>query len=189
MVGRKCHKGLTGVRLGGGLSRLLAELVECLAESSRRQSTAIDGTEGREGQPHGVPGSRRVTPKQDQQMDPKLFNAADRYLDQIDEALDQALVSAELQRVREALAALGKRLGERYSVTLTCLVEVFDQQQGRTLPLLKGDSTPNRYVVDGQIQVFWGSHRPIDLMFERIKRDWVRNCIPVSGSVSCSAPQ
>jgi hypothetical protein len=101
-------------------------------------------------------------------MDPKLFSAADRYLDQLDEALDQALVSPELQQVREALAALGKRLGERYSVTLTCLVEVFDQQQGRTLPLLKtglstsngaepfpvsGDSTPHRYVVDGQIQV------------------------------------
>jgi hypothetical protein len=101
-------------------------------------------------------------------MDPKLFSAADRYIDQIDDALDQALASPELREVREALAALGKRLGDHYSVTLTCLVEVFDQQKGRTLPLLNmglstsngaepfpvsGDSTPHRYVVDGQIQV------------------------------------
>jgi WD domain, G-beta repeat len=52
--------------------------------------------------------------------------------------------------------------------TLNCAVEVFDQQQERALPLLNtglstsegaephrvwGDSTPQRYVVDGQIQV------------------------------------
>ncbi len=40
-------------------------------------------------------------------MDQKLFSAADRYIDRIDQALDQVLVSPELQRVREALAALG----------------------------------------------------------------------------------
>ena len=97
-------------------------------------------------------------------MDPTLFNAADRHLDEIAEALDQALQSPELQKVRETLAALGQNLGERYSVSLTCLVEVYDQQKERTLPFLTaglstsngrepfsvtGDCTPQRYLVDG----------------------------------------
>jgi hypothetical protein len=101
-------------------------------------------------------------------MEQELFHAADRHIDKIAPVLDQALLSPELRKAREALAALGKRLGGRYSVTLTCLVEVFDQQKGRTLPLLNvglstsdgaapfpvsGDCTPQRYVVDGQIQV------------------------------------
>jgi len=47
----------------------------------------------------------------------------------------ERFASQEMQtKVREALAALGKKLGDRYSVTLTCLVEVFDQEKGRTLP-------------------------------------------------------
>ena len=101
-------------------------------------------------------------------MDPTLFDAADRHLDEIAEALDQALLSPELQRVRESLAALGQKLGGRYSVSLTCLVEVYDQQKERTLPFLTaglstsngskpfsvtGDCTPQRYLVDGEIQV------------------------------------
>ena len=44
-------------------------------------------------------------------MDPTLFDAADRHLDEIAEALDQALLSSELQKVRESLAALGQKLG------------------------------------------------------------------------------
>ena len=101
-------------------------------------------------------------------MDPTLFDAADRHLDEIAEALDQALLSSELEKVRDSLAALGQKLGGRYSVSLTCLVEVYDQQKERTLPFLTaglstsngsepfsvtGDCTPQRYVVDGQIQV------------------------------------
>ena len=101
-------------------------------------------------------------------MDQDHFNAADRHLDEIAEALEPALLSEELGKVRDALAALGKALGERYSVTLSCLVEIFDLQKERSLPLLttglstssgrepylvSGDSTPHRYLVDGEIQV------------------------------------
>jgi hypothetical protein len=101
-------------------------------------------------------------------MDQDLFDAADKHIDEIAETLGQALLSPELRNVREALAALSKRLGERYSVTLTCLVEVFDGQKERNLPLLNiglstsggagphavsGDSTRQRYLVDGEIQV------------------------------------
>jgi hypothetical protein len=101
-------------------------------------------------------------------MEPHLFEAADRHVDEIAEALEAILPSEQLQKVREALTALGKSLGARYSVSLSCLVEVFDREQGRTLPLLNaglstsegaepypvtGDSTSQRYLVDGQLQV------------------------------------
>ena len=101
-------------------------------------------------------------------MNPSQFEAANPYLDAIGDRLDQVLMSPELHQVREALAALSKRVGERYGVTLTCLVEVFDRERERTLPLLStglstsdgaepyafaGDSTPQRYVVEGEIQV------------------------------------
>jgi hypothetical protein len=97
-----------------------------------------------------------------------VLDAADKHIDEIAETLDQALLSPELGKVREALTALSKRLGERYSVTLTCLVEVFDGEKERNLPLLStglstsggagphavsGDSTRQRYLVDGEIQV------------------------------------
>jgi len=101
-------------------------------------------------------------------MDQNLFNAFNPQIDDMAEMVEQVLQSPEFQKVREALVSLGKTLGERYSVTLSCLVEVFDREQERTLPLLNtglstsegkepyrvwGDSTPQRYVVDGQIQV------------------------------------
>jgi hypothetical protein len=101
-------------------------------------------------------------------MDQNQFEAADRHVDDIAELLDRALRSAELGKLREALAALGEGLGEGFSVTLSCVVEVFDRGRERTLPLLNtglstsggagphrvwGDSTPQRYVVGGQIRV------------------------------------
>src|SRR4051812_31932609 len=90
-------------------------------------------------------------------MDPSQFEATEPHLDRIADELDSALLSPELQKVRAALAELGKCLGERYSVTLTCLVEVFDREEERTLPRratglstsggaephpVSGDSTP-----------------------------------------------
>ncbi len=101
-------------------------------------------------------------------MDQHDFQIADRHVEKIAERLDQILKSPELQPLREALVALGKDLGDRYLVILSCLVEVTDQKEARTLPLLNtglctssgaepyrvhGDSTSQRYLVDGQIQV------------------------------------
>jgi hypothetical protein len=108
-------------------------------------------------------------------MEPGAFGATEPHLDQVADCLDAALRSPDLSGVRDALAALGKSLGERYSVTLTCLVEVFDREQERSLPLLttglstsggadpfvvSGDSTPHRYVVDGEIRVVPHDHCP-----------------------------
>jgi hypothetical protein len=98
-------------------------------------------------------------------MDPGDFKAAEPLLDKIAEIADQQLGVAELQQV---LADLGKRLGRRYAVSVCLTVDVFDQEQERTLPLLNtslvategqepyrtwGDSSPQRYVVEGVIQV------------------------------------
>ena len=101
-------------------------------------------------------------------MDQERFEVADRQVEKIAEILDQMLVSPEFRNLRQAFAALGKDVGEGCSVSLTCLVEVFDETNGRTLPLLNtglcasggrepyrtwGDSSPQRYLVGGRIQV------------------------------------
>ena len=101
-------------------------------------------------------------------MDQELFKAADRHVEELSKILDQVLPSPELQKLRDALAALGKALGKGYSVSLACNVEAYDQQRDRILPFLQaglstsegdephqvwGDSTPHRYLVDGRILV------------------------------------
>jgi hypothetical protein len=98
-------------------------------------------------------------------MDPAHFNAAEALLDKIAELADQQLGAPELQRV---LTEIGTILGKRYAVSANLIVEVYDRQQERLLPLLNtglctsegqepyrtsGDSSPQRYVVDDGIQV------------------------------------
>jgi hypothetical protein len=66
------------------------------------------------------------------------------------------------------LARLSEKVGPRYSANLTVCVDVFDADRSHALPLLTtglstsqgepphktyGDSTPQKYVVDGEIQV------------------------------------
>jgi hypothetical protein len=101
-------------------------------------------------------------------MDQSTFEAADPLVDDISELVDLTLTSDQLADLRQALSKLSAAIGTRYSVGLNVVVEVFDNEQERTLPLLNtglsccsgkepfrtwGDSTPQRYVIDGQIQV------------------------------------
>jgi hypothetical protein len=128
-------------------------------------------------------------------MDQSAFDAADRHLDGIAESLDQALLAPELQMLRGSLAALGTALGPRYSVSLNCVVEVFDQQKERTLPLLNtglstsagsepfridGDCTPQRYLVDGEIQVVPHDRRP--RCWDRRDFKWQHHRCPQCGA-------
>ena len=98
-------------------------------------------------------------------MDPATFDSAESFLDEITEIADRQLGVSELHRL---LSDLSKTLGKRYTVSVNLTVDVFDQDQLRSLPLLNtglatsegkepyriwGDSSPQRYVVENGIQV------------------------------------
>jgi len=101
-------------------------------------------------------------------MDQSTFEAADRLTDELADIVDQVLTSDQLSALRHRLAELSKAIGERYSVSLKVVVEVFDREREAALPMLNtglssfeggeafrtwGDSSPQRYIVDGHIQV------------------------------------
>jgi hypothetical protein len=101
-------------------------------------------------------------------MDRSTFESSDPILDEIASSLDGLLDSDDFSAVRIALARLSKALGHRYSVNSTVCVDVFDAQKPNALPLpttglstsegkpaykTNGDSTPHKYVVDGEMQV------------------------------------
>lgn len=101
-------------------------------------------------------------------MDQELWQRSDEPVDRLAEALDQLLDSPELSHIRGMLSDLNQSLGGRYGVNLTCLIDVFDRERQVALPLVNtglsttedgevyrtwNDSTPQRYVVDGEIKV------------------------------------
>ena len=101
-------------------------------------------------------------------MDKSTFEAVDPLINEIAELTDKVLASDELARLREALTRLGATLDEQYAVNLSVVVDISDRDKQRYLPLLNtglstsegdepyrtyGDSSPQRYVVDGEMQV------------------------------------
>lgn len=101
-------------------------------------------------------------------MDRSSFESADPIIDQLAEMVDQVLDSDQFEAIRQALFRLSEAAGSRYSVNLTVSVDVFDPGRSNPLPLLTtgfstsegkppfrtwGDSSPQKYVVDGEMQV------------------------------------
>ena len=101
-------------------------------------------------------------------MDRSTFESADPILDEMGAMLDELLDSDQFSAVRLLLAHLCETVGPRYSVNLNVSVDVFDAERSNALPLLTlglstsegkppfkiyGDSTPQKYVVNGEIQV------------------------------------
>ena len=101
-------------------------------------------------------------------MDQSSFESADPILDEMAAMIVQLLDSSQFSAVRLALVHLSEAVGPRYSVNLNVCVEIFDEERSHALPLLTtglstsegkppyktfGDSTPQRYLVDGDIQV------------------------------------
>ena len=101
-------------------------------------------------------------------MDKKTFETIDPIVDEISEVADELLESAAAEKLRGLLTQLNKTLGSRYLVGLHFNVTVFDTEKERTLPVLQaglggfdgdkpypasGDSTPQRYIVDGEMLV------------------------------------
>lgn len=101
-------------------------------------------------------------------MDQTTYSIADRQLEKLAEIIEQLLASESNRGLKDALVALSRALGARYSVDLDVVVHVYDDQRERTLPLLTtglstaaeeepyrtwSDCSPQRYVTDGEIQV------------------------------------
>ncbi len=101
-------------------------------------------------------------------MDPEIFDAADPLVEKIAELVDSALVSDKLADLRKLLDELGKAVGPRFSANLTVIVDLYDREREKAMPLLNtglsttdnkppyrtwGDSTPQRYLLNGKIQV------------------------------------
>jgi ribosomal protein L32 len=101
-------------------------------------------------------------------VDPATVATADPFVDEIAGIVDVVLLSDQLANLRHALEELGKAIGPRYSAYLSVILDVFDQERKKAIPLLNtglstsadgppfrtwGDSTPQRYVVGGEIQV------------------------------------
>ena len=98
-------------------------------------------------------------------MDPEIFDAVQPLLDKIAEVVEKQLDSEELRRL---IAELGNLVGKRRIASVNIVVDVSDEDRECSLPLLTtglsafpgkepsrtwGDSTPQRYVVEGGIQV------------------------------------
>ena len=101
-------------------------------------------------------------------MDRATFEVADGFVDQISELVDQILASPDSTEFKRVLAQLSDAIGERYSVSFSCVLEVFDRERERTLPLLNsglacshgiepyratGDSSPHKYIAGGEMQI------------------------------------
>jgi ribosomal protein L37E len=101
-------------------------------------------------------------------MDKKTFETIDPILDEISEAAEKLLESAATEKLQSLLTKLNSTLGSRFLVGLHFNVTVFDTEKERTLPVLQsglagfdtnkpflvsGDSTPQRYIVDGEMLV------------------------------------
>lgn len=98
-------------------------------------------------------------------MDPETFNAIDPVLDKIAELAEKQLESEPLRRL---IAELGNLVGRGRVASVNIVVDVSDEIRECSLPLLTtglsassghepsrtwGDSSPQRYVLKGNIQV------------------------------------
>ena len=105
-------------------------------------------------------------------MDQEQWKIADEGVNKISDKLEQLLDSPVMADVKNLLDDLEVKLGSKFSISLSCIVDVFDRntEHGRekALQLLNiglstsesvevyrtwGDSSPHRYVVDGEIHV------------------------------------
>jgi hypothetical protein len=101
-------------------------------------------------------------------MDQQSWKFAENYINEISEKLDEILNSPELEGLRLQLSELGKNLGDRYGVSLTCVLDIVDLEKEQTLPLQStglshdqhGDvyrtwnaASFQQYIVDGNICV------------------------------------
>ncbi len=100
-------------------------------------------------------------------MDKILFEKIDPVVDEIAECISELIEGNALDSLKQKLVALSAQLGP-YSLALDFNLQVFDPNREHTLPLLQmglatsegkelyqawGDSTPHRYIVNGQMSI------------------------------------
>ncbi len=108
-------------------------------------------------------------------MERHKFEQVDPLLDKLAESVDELLEGEQLASLKRQVAEISSLLGEQYSVTLEINLQVFDPNREQSLPLLQagfsttngaephpcwGDSSPHRYVVDGELVVVPHDHCP-----------------------------
>lgn len=112
-------------------------------------------------------------------MDQEAWKITDDAVEQIAENLDQLFDSPAMADIQRRLGDLELKLGSRFSISLNCVVDLSDRdterQRGHALRLLNtglstsengevfrtwGDSSPHRYVMDGEIHVVPHDHCP-----------------------------
>lgn len=101
-------------------------------------------------------------------MDKDTFETIDPILGNIAERATELLESAATEKLRSLLTELTNILGKQYLVSLHLNVTVFDTEMQRCLPVLQtgftgfdldkpyqaiGGSTPQHYIVDGELLV------------------------------------
>jgi len=111
-----------------------------------------------------------LPPPGDPHVNPDTFNAISPYLEDMTMILEEMLQedTDNAKRLRYSLTEISKALGTDFSVDLNVIVQAFSSPELRALPLVQiglssnsgdtpyahcADCTPQRYIVDGEIQV------------------------------------
>lgn len=108
-------------------------------------------------------------------MDRETFEVADEHVERVAEHIAELLEGESFSAVRKQLAELSKVLRDEYSISLSVGIEVFDSEREQSLPLLRtglattsgsqpylawGDSSPQKYIVDGSMMIVPHDHCP-----------------------------
>ena len=111
-------------------------------------------------------------------MDQDKWKVADDDVDKIADKLDKLLESEAMADIKKLLGELEVKLGGRFGISLSCVLDIFDRdtelERENVLRVLNtgfstnegtvyrtwGDSSPHRYIVDGEIHVVPHDHCP-----------------------------
>lgn len=101
-------------------------------------------------------------------MERYKFEKIDPLVDKLAESIDELVGAEPWAAVKQQMADISAILGEKYSLTLEFILQVHDPEREHSLPLLQtgfsttnganpyqcwGDSTPHRYVLNGELLV------------------------------------
>lgn len=101
-------------------------------------------------------------------MDQRTWEQVEPQLTEMSSELQRLLASPEAAKLRDMLAKVSRTMPRHHSANLKCVLEIIDSQREKSLPVLtiqtgaselgevftaSTDSSPHRYIVDGEIEV------------------------------------